>query len=242
MIVRCSQCGAKINRKDENRFFKCPFCTSSLVLEGGCSFACLVMEHERNDLWARAVFLERLKKSGFGKNVGAVSVSFSYVPFWVLRRRDGTATARPAAETGDIGLSSIKVPPGRFVFFEGDSRPGASVVAPTVSLGAARGDEKEESLARVDLAYLPVYSMRSTGPAGEHRSLLVADSSRLYSTTVSTHTRAPYLRPLLFFTVAACLFAAAGLWVDNVYYRSAAIVAGGIILILISPLAIGRIR
>ena len=84
--------------------------------------------------------------------------------------------------------------------------------------------------------------MRSAGPAGEYRSLLVADSSRLYSATTFVQKRAAYLRPLLFFIVAACFFVAVGLWVDNVYVRGAAMAIGGFALILIAPLVIGRPR
>jgi hypothetical protein len=198
------------------------------------------MEHERNDLWARAVFHERLVKAGIGRDVGTIAVMLRYVPFWVLCRQDGTVTAHPAAETADVGLSSIKVPPGRLVFFEEDSRPGVAAVTPTVSLGAVLGDEKEETLGRIDLIYLPVYSMRAVSADGEHSSLLVADSSRLYSATTSIQGQTSYARPLLFFIGVACYFAAVGFLVDDVYAKAAAIGAGGLILFLVSPLAIGR--
>ena len=240
MIVHCSQCGGRIDRKDENRFFTCPYCASSLVLEGDRSFICLIMEHQPNELWARAVFLERLRKAGFGKNSGTIDVSLSYLPFWLIRRRDGTVSARPAAASMHADLSSVKVPPGRLVFLEEDSRPREPLIPPTISPRAALGAESETSVGRIDLVYLPVYSMRSAGPAGEHRSMLVADSSRLYSATTPVQKRAPYLRPLLFFIAAACFFVAVGLRVDNVYVRGAAMAVGGLALILVSPLIIGR--
>ena len=147
MIVRCSQCGAKINRKDENRFFSCPYCASALVLEGGRSFACFIMEHEQNDLWARALFHERLKQAGAAPDRGTVTVEFTYIPFWVIRRPDGSIAARPAAETHHRDLSSIKVPPGRLIFYEQDSRPDAPVIALSVPLNLAFNAEKKKTSA-----------------------------------------------------------------------------------------------
>ena len=158
----------------------------------------------------------------------------------MIRHLDGAVTAHPAAEKAHAGLASIKVPPGRFVFFEEGSPPGGTVVTPTVSLGAILGDKKEESLGRIDLIYLPVYFMRAVSADGEHSSLLAADSSRLYSATVSIQGRTSYARPLLFFIGVACYFAAVGFLVDDVYAKAAAIGAGGLILFLVSPLAIGR--
>ncbi len=242
MIVRCSQCGARINRRDERRFFTCPFCASSLVLEGDRSFACLIMEHERNDLWAKAAFHERLVKAGIGKNGGAITVTLAYVPFWVVRRIDGTVNAYPASETAYTGPSSLKVPPGRLTFFDETSHPGAPVVSPTVSLGAVLGAEEEKTLGRIDLTYLPVYSMRAHGAGAGHSCVLVADSSRIYSATVPLRERTIHARPLIFFLIAACFFAAAGLLVDDLYAKAAVMGAGGLIFVLLSRPAIGRAR
>ncbi len=242
MIVRCSQCGAKINRKDENRFFRCPFCASSLVLEGGRSFVCFIMEHERNDLWARARFHERLTRAGVGAAHGTVAVDLSYIPFWVIRRHDGSVTAHPAVETSHQGLSSIKVPPGRLIFYEEGSRPEIPVIIPSIPLNRVLGEEIDGSLGRVDLIYLPVYCLRSAGADGRYSFSLVADSSRLYSGTDLVERRDISVRPLAFFAGAACLFVAVGLLVGDVYVRAAAIAACGLALIFVFPLVIGPKR
>jgi hypothetical protein len=242
MIVGCSQCGAKINRRDERRFFSCPYCASSLVLEGGRLFACFIMEHERNDLWARALFFERLRGAGIAAGHGKAAVELSYIPFWVIGRHDGSITAHPAAEKCDPGLASIKVPPGRLVFYEESSRPNAPVIPLSVSLDQVIGDEASKDLGRVDLVYLPVYSVQSDGAYGRHAVTLVADSSRLYSGTVPAGKHEISIRPLLFFAAAAALFAAAGFLIHDVYWRAAAITAEGLALIIVSPLIIGRKR
>jgi hypothetical protein len=241
MIVGCSQCGAKINRKDESRFFSCPFCASSLVLEGSRSFACFIMEHERNDLWARALFSERMRRSGVAAGRGTVDVELSYIPFWVIRRADGTVIAHPAAAIPDPGLSSIRVPPGRLVFYEEGSRPKAPVVPLSVPFERALGGHAGEDLGRVDLVYLPVYSMQTDGADERYNLALVGDSSRLYSgTTVPVQVRGVSIRSLIFFAAVAVLFSAAGLLIQSVYLKAAAIGGGGLVLFIVSPLIIGR--
>ena len=241
MIVHCSQCGAKINRKSENRFFDCPFCASSLVLEGGRSFACFIMEHERNDLWARALFHERLKRAGVAASHDKVDLELSYVPFWVVRRADGSITAHSAAQTRDYNLLSIKVPPGRLVFYEEGSLPKAPVVPLTVPFDRALGGQAVSDPGRIDLVYLPVYFMQTDGSAGPCSFALVGDSSHLYSgTRVPAERRSVPIRSLIFFSVVAGLFATAGLLIHDVYLKAAAIGIGGLVCVIVSPLALGR--
>jgi DNA-directed RNA polymerase subunit RPC12/RpoP len=240
MIVRCSQCGARINRRDENRFFRCPFCDSSLVLEKGRSFARFIMIHERNDVWARAVFHERLVNAGVANDPGTIAVTLTFVPFWVIQRRNGSVAAHAAVEGAPADISSVKVPPGELIFFEEGSHPGAPVPAPTVPLGAVLGTEKEEDVGRIDLIYLPVYFMRAAGAGGEQSCALVADSSRLYPQAAPIHRQVRYTRSLLFFIGAAAFFTAAGIMIDDLYVRIAAIGVGSLALILIAPLLIGR--
>ncbi len=242
MIVRCSQCGAKINRKDENRFFSCPYCASALVLEGGRSFACFIMQHERNDLWARALFHERLKQAGVAPDRGKVTVEFTYIPFWVVRRPDGSIAAHPAAETHHRDLSSIKVPPGRLIFYEQDSRPDAPVIALSVPLNLAFDAEKKEDLGHVDLVYLPVYFMESANAGGQCALTVVGDSSRPYWGVMPAPKRYVSARPLAFFGAVAALFVVSGLLIDGVYLRAAAIGAGGLVCAILSHLILGRQR
>jgi predicted RNA-binding Zn-ribbon protein involved in translation (DUF1610 family) len=240
MIVGCSQCGAKINRVDENRFFTCPFCGSSLVLEGGQAFPCFIMEHERNDLWARALFYERLRRAGITPNHGMVPVEFVYIPFWVIRGHDGSIVAHPAAETHHQDLSSIKVPPGRLVFYEKDTHPNAPVVALSVPLDRALGGWGGSDFGRVDLVYLPVYWMQSTVANGRYNLAVVGDSSRLYSGTVPSEKTDISVKSLFFFVAAGGLFAALGILIHDVYVRAAAIGAAGLICFIVSPLILGR--
>jgi hypothetical protein len=243
MIVGCSQCGAKINRKDESRFFICPYCASSLVLEGGRSFGCFIMEHGRNDLWARALFRERLRRAGVAADRETVSVELSYIPFWVIRRTDGSIATHPAAETHNQDLSSVKVPPGRLVFYEEGSHPNAPVVPLSVPFDRALGNQEQaaDGLARVDLVYLPVYSMQMDGDHGHWALCLVGDSSRLYSgTAVPGRQGGVSIRSLVFFGAVAGLFAAVALLIQDVYLKAAALGVGGLVFIIVSPLALGR--
>ncbi len=236
MIVGCSQCGAKIDRTDERRFFACPFCKSSLVLEGDRTFGRLIMRHAPNDLWAKGVFLQRLTDAGVARADADIGVEFSYVPFWMIRRTDGTVTAALAAKISSMELGPVKVPPGRLVFFEENSRPTATVVDPTIPPEAviAAGDVR-----RLDLVYLPLYAMRSFGGRGTYTGWLVGDSSRVYSDTIPVPKSTIPIRPLVFFAGAACLFVVAGLLFDEIIYRAAAIGAAALICLIVSTRAIG---
>jgi hypothetical protein len=199
------------------------------------------MEHERNELWARALFHERLRRAGVAASHDKDDLELSYVPFWVVRRADGSITAHPAARTRDHNLMSIKVPPGRLVFYEEGSHPKAAVVPLSVPFDRALGGQGISDPGRIDLVYLPVYFMQTDGSDGPYSFALVGDSSRLYSgTCVPAERRNVSIRSLIFFSVIAGLFVTAGLLIHDVYLKAAAIGIGGLVCIIVSPLALGR--
>lgn len=242
MVIRCSQCGAKIKRKDEGRFFACPFCKSSLVLEGDRTFGCFIMEHERSDLWAKALFHERLTEGRVGHVTGAITVELAYVPFWVVRKKDGTVYGHPAAKSPHGDIYSIKIPPGRLVFFEEDSRVTTPVVAPSIPLKAALGEKHDEGIGRVDLVYLPIYFMRAVVSKISHFAFLVADAAALYG-DITPHVRETIsLRPLIYFIGTACLLTAVGLAFDTILARAIGIGAAALLSFAVSPLTIGKER
>jgi DNA-directed RNA polymerase subunit RPC12/RpoP len=242
MVVRCSQCGAKIQRKDEGRFFACPFCRSSLVLEGERTFGCFVMEHQRNDLWPKALFRERLAEGSGGRTAGAITVDFVYVPFWVVRRKDGTIYGCPAAKSAHGDIHSIKIPPGRLVFVEEALYERLPVVTPSISLEAALGDRNDEGLGRVDLVYLPIYFMYTVVSRLSLFAFVVADSVALYCDIPPRARDRISARPLIFFVGTAVLLTVVGLAFDTVLARAVGIGAAALLLFAVSPLAIGRQR
>jgi DNA-directed RNA polymerase subunit RPC12/RpoP len=242
MVVRCSQCGAKIQRKDEGRFFTCPFCRSSLVLEGNRTFGRFIMEHERNDLWAKALFYERLSQAGVGKPTGPIALEFARVPYWVVRRKDGTVRGYPAAQTAHEDIHLIKVPPGRLVFFEGETGTDRSIVDPSIPLGAALGEKEDEEVDRVDLVYLPVYFMHAVVSRASYRAFLVADGPIVHSDAALPARNAISARPLLYFIGTACLLTAVGLAFDTIPARAVALGAAALLALAVSPLAIGKER
>jgi DNA-directed RNA polymerase subunit RPC12/RpoP len=241
MIVRCSQCGAKINRRDENRFFTCPFCASRLVLEGGRSFACLIMEHSGNDAWVRALFSERLNALGIADSPKTVHVEFFYYPFWFIRMADGTAIARPAAHMPNVELFSIKVPPGRLKFHDETNPPPGIVVPFTVPLEAVFGGEGERlgSVLRIDLVYLPIYSMRYQHGGASYTASVVGDSPRVFPTLPPFGKQTTSKRPLIFFTVTFAIMIFAGFFLDGVLHKAAAVGAAAAVAIMLSPVIIG---
>ncbi len=244
MIVGCSQCGAKIDRRDENRFFTCPFCRSSLVLEGGRSFARLIMEHTAADAWARALLSERIESVGATAGPAGPRVGLTYFPFWFIRMDDGTAFARPAAHTPNPELSSIKVPPGHLKFFDEADTPAAGVVPYTVPLEAVFGGEGERigSIRHIDLVYLPIYSTRCTHNGIPHTASVVGDGPRVYSTLPRPPEQTSSIEPLLFFVAVLAAMIVASLAFDGMLYRAVAILAVGAAAAILSPVILGQRR
>ncbi|MBN2224408.1 MAG: hypothetical protein JW765_07000 [Deltaproteobacteria bacterium] len=244
MIVGCSQCGAKIDRRDENRFFTCPFCRSSLVLEGGRSFAHLIMEHNRNDVWVRALFSERLEASGAANGSGIHHIGFTYYPFWFIRMNDGTAFARPAAHMPHPELSSIKVPPGRLKFLDEAEPPSAGIVPYSIPLESVFGGEGERigSIRRIDLVYLPIYSTRCIRGSTPHTASVVGDGPRVYSTLPPPPEKATSARPLIFFGAVLGAMIVAGLSFEGMLYKAAAVLAVSAAAIILSPVIVGPRR
>jgi len=241
MIVRCSQCGAAINRTDERRFFTCPFCCSSLVLEGGRSFACLIMEHDRHDEWVRALFSERLKSSGKSDGLKDAHVELSYYPFWFIRTADGLSFARPAAHTPYPELSSVKVPPGRITHFDEANPPPGAIIPFTIPPEAVFGGEGERTGAveRIDLMYLPIYSARFSYGRTSHTASIVGDSPRVYCTLPPTVLKTASARPLIFFAVVFLVMVLAGYLCDETVNKAAAVGIVAVIAAFLSPVIIG---
>ena len=241
MIVRCSQCGAAINRTDERRFFTCPFCRSSLVLEGGRSFACLVMEHNRHDAWVRALFSERLQSSGKSDGLKDGPVEFSYYPFWFIRTADGLSFARPAAHTPYPELSSVKVPPGRITYLDEANPPPGAIVPFTIPPEAVFGGEGERvgAVDKIDLIYLPIYSAGFSYGRASHTASIVGDSPRVYSTLAPTASKTASARPLIFFLVVFLVMVLAGYLCDETVSKAAAVGIVALIAAILSRVIIG---
>jgi hypothetical protein len=242
MIVRCAQCGAKIDRTEEGRFFSCPFCASSLVLEGKVAFSCFFMEHTRHDIFVRALFRKRLAEAGIRYDGKSIDIHFAYHPFWMAHRADGTSVLRPAAHEQVVALANVKIPPGRLSFYDETNFPHGEVVSMAIPAEEAFGQDTGVvwNTDRIDLVYFPVYCLRYIKGLSVYDAALVGDSTRFYSDSLSEPRGTLPLRPLLFFIASLAVFTGIGFYFNGVVMKAIGIGLAALVAFIISTLAVGK--
>jgi|GEM_PF-1812750 len=243
MIVACSQCGAKITIEDGRRFITCPFCRSSLLVEKDRTFECFYLEHQRNDIWARAFLLSQLRDAGVDADPKDLTIQFSYFPIWHITHSDGVSFTQPAAHTTHTEISSFRIPAGDLIYYDREKDDLGETAEPTILPDAAthwtKGDRDQiDGLTRLWLVYLPIYFFSFSVDGTRHRASIIGDSTRVYSDALTHFTKEKTnVRPLIFFTatfVTCLLFGF--IFSESILLQISVIVGTMVVFMLFSPL------
>jgi DNA-directed RNA polymerase subunit RPC12/RpoP len=245
MIVKCSQCGAKIKLEKAKRFFTCTHCRSSLILERDRTFQCFFLEHHRSDSWATGSLAARLAQNNIRSIPKDIRIDFRYFPVWHITFRDGTTKTQPAAKTIHTEISSVKIPAGDLKYFEEGIFPDEKASAPTIEPETAslwtRDEGDKGDVERLWLVYLPIYFIDFALDGTVHHASLIGESTRIYSDTLPAVGGAGVdYRPFIFFAFAFGIFITLGILFPSPLIKVIVIGTAAIVFILISKWVIRR--
>lgn len=157
MRVVCPQCGAPIEALTESRFYRCPYCTSSFMIQGGRELPEYVILHQRDDRHAWSALKTWLEIRHVTDPVSRDEADFMQFPFWYDSSGTGKCVLIPALEHPFSEVSAVVLPAGDLVFLEENGEypePRVSLAEATSGLSAGSGEPVW------NLLYLPLYFLR----------------------------------------------------------------------------------
>lgn len=228
MSVSCTQCGATIEPRADERLLECPFCSTALVLDGSATrFHEMVLptidvgevpSHLRRFLGGRTTVADLDTKARLE------DPKLEYFPFWAFTvATDGAERVilEPAAPSALQGLQGIEVPAGVTRPMTGDATPGVPVVDPEVPAETARewmttrfGDDVE--VRKTVLYHLPLFRTPYSFGGRRYSAAVDAISGKVFPADYPAKAEAPYV---LVAILALIVFGIEGLVISNVMLK-----------------------
>jgi DNA-directed RNA polymerase subunit RPC12/RpoP len=157
MRVVCPQCGAPIEALTESRFYRCHYCTSSFLVQGGRELPEFVILHRRDDRHAWSALKTWLEISRVMDPIKRDGAEFMQFPFWYDSSGTRERVLVPAREHPFSEVSSVTLPAGDLVYLEEKEE----YAEPLVSLSeAVSGCPPGSGEPAWNLLYLPLYFLR----------------------------------------------------------------------------------
>ena len=204
MEVACTQCGATIQVPADARLLECPFCSTSLVVDGsGTLFhevmvptlgADAVPAHLRRFLGGDATV------AGLDTQAQIAEPRLEFFPFWAFTTRVSGGeriVLEPAAPSSLQGLQGLELPSGTTRSMSADVTAGASVVDPEVPQATARewltARHVEAEIIRTVLYHLPLYRVSYDFKGTTYQAAVEGVSGKVLPADFPAKAEAPYL-------------------------------------------------
>lgn len=229
MSVSCTQCGATIEPRADERLLECPFCSTALVVDGSATLfhemmlptidAEEVPSHLRRFLGGRATVADLDRKARLEAPI------LEYFPFWAFTiSSEGRekVVLQPAAPSSLQGLQGIEVPAGSTRPMSADRAAGATVVEPEVPAETARewlrsrhGDNVQ--VMRTVLYHLPLFKTPYSYQGRSYQAAVDAITGKVFPADFPSKAEAPFVMVAV---LALIVFGIEGLVIGNVFVKA----------------------
>jgi hypothetical protein len=223
MSVSCTQCGATIEPRADERLLECPYCSTALVLDGSSTLfhemmlptiaAEQVPAHLRRFLGGTSTVADLDRKAQLADPV------LEFFPFWAFTVADGgkeRVILQPAAPSSLQGLQGLELPAGTTRPMSGDSVAGASVVEPEVPADTAREWLKSRrgdvAVRKTVLYHLPLYRTPYSWQGRTYQAAVDAISGMVFPADYPSKAESPFI---LVAVLALLVFGIEGLVISN---------------------------
>ena len=224
MSVSCTQCGASIEPRADERLIECPFCSTALVIDGSATLfhekmlptitAEQVLAHLRRFLGGSATVADLDRKAQLDEP------QLEYFPFWAFTISEGggeRVILEPAAPSSLQGLQGLELPAGRTrPMTDGDSQ-GVPVVEPEVPADTACewlrsrfGDEV--TVRKTVLYHLPLYRTPYSWRGRTYIAAVDAISGKVFPADFPSKAESPFVAVAI---LALVIFGVEGLIISN---------------------------
>ena len=229
MAVSCTQCGASIEPRADERLLECPYCSTALVLDGSATLfhemvlptidADEVPAHLRRFLGGTATV------AGLDKKASLEDPRLEYFPFWaftIAANGSERVVLEPAAPSTLQGMQGIEVPAGATRPMSGDAAGGAPVVDPEVPADTARGWLEDRygdgvEVRKTVLYHLPLFRTPYTFAGRRYAAAVDAISGKVFPADYPAKAEAPYV---MVAALALIVFGIEGLLISNVLLKA----------------------
>jgi DNA-directed RNA polymerase subunit RPC12/RpoP len=224
MSISCTQCGAAIEPRADERLLVCPFCSTSLVLDGSTTLFHEVMEptiaaeqvpaHLRRFLGGSSTVADLDRKARLEEP------RLEYFPFWAFTVLDGggeRVILEPAAPSSLQGLQGLELPAGKTRPMADGATLGVPVIAPEVPAETARewlqsrfGEQL--TVRRTVLYHLPLFRTPYSWQGRTYQAAVDAISGKVFPADYPSKAEAPFI---LVAVLALLVFGIEGLVIGN---------------------------
>jgi hypothetical protein len=228
--VRCTQCGAAVTVRPDERLLQCPYCDTALVVDAEGTLFHEVMvptvqpteaaAHLRRFLGGRDTVANLDREARLSEPV------LEYFPFWAftIREAGGERVAlQPAAPSSLQGLQGLTLPSGSTRPMTPEIAEGAAVREPEVPAETARewltARHGEVPVRRTVLYHLPIYRTPYSWRDRTYQAAVDAVSGRVFPADFPAKAEAPYV---LVAVLALVVFGIEGLIISNLILKAAA--------------------
>jgi hypothetical protein len=224
VAVSCTQCGASIEPRADERLLVCPFCSTALVLDGS---ATLFHEKMLPTIAAEQVPAHLRRFLGGSSTVADLDrkarledPQLEYFPFWAFTISEGgreRVVLEPAAPSSLQGLQGLDLPAGTTKPMTDDDTSGIPVIEPEVPAETARewlrtrfGDET--SVRKTVLYHLPLYRTPYSWKGQTYQAAVDAISGKVFPADFPSKAESPFVLVAVF---ALIIFGIEGLVISN---------------------------
>ena len=228
MSVSCTQCGAAIEPRADERLLECPFCSTALVLDGSSTLfhemmlptiaAEQVPAHLRRFLGGTSTVADLDRKAQLSEP------QLEYFPFWAFTVSDGSSERvilQPAAPSSLQGLQGLELPAGTTRPMNAESAAGVSVVEPEVPADTAREwlttRHGEIAVRKTVLYHLPLYRTPYTYQGQTYRAAVDAISGMVFPADYPSKAESPFIVVAI---LALVVFGIEGLVISNPVFKA----------------------
>lgn len=219
MQVACPQCGADINALTESSFYRCPFCTSSFVVQDGAGIRQYTFRCTRDDRIAWSALAEALAEKGATKEIEKVSCDLLLLPFWMFSLKNGSNRLVYAGTVDLPETGGLTLPGGDLEFVP----QGMDVSPAAITSSEALSRTGIQDLRQTSLVYPPLYRLSYRYAGTPYEAIVSATDRKCY--TVTTPLAASMQIPVRHITMI-CSFTAIliieGFAIRNILWRAAA--------------------
>jgi hypothetical protein len=229
MAVACTQCGASIEPRADERLLECPFCSTALVLDGAATLFHEMMvptiafeqvsAHLRRFLGGTSTVADLDRKARLEEP------KLEYFPFWAFTIDGGKGervVLEPAAPSSLQGLQGIELPAGKTRPMTGDAADGVPVIDPEVPAETARewlksrhGDQV--AVRRTVLYHLPIYRTPYSWQGQTYQAAVDAISGKVFPADYPSKAESPFV---LVAVLALVIFGIEGLVISNLAVKA----------------------
>jgi len=223
MSVSCTQCGASIEPRADERLLECPFCSTALVLDGSATLfhemmlptiaAEQVPAHLRRFLGGTSTVADLDRKAQLA------DPRLEYFPFWAFTISEGNSERvilEPAAPSSLQGLQGLELPAGTTRPMDADSAAGVAVVDPEVPAETAREWLKtrhgEIAVRKTVLYHLPLYRTPYSWQGRTYQAAVDAISGMVFPADYPSKAESPFVAVAI---LALVIFGIEGLLISN---------------------------